>query len=350
MQKSKLFDADAEFGKTNQNNLKQGEITMINALHITATTVTPLLQIGENGSQRKGYSYNDGEKWQVPLFSANGLRGTLRRIATKQQIEKATELNPSFELSPELFYLYTSGAGLGKLSLNDNSLIDHENSKKIREQAPILSLFGAGLSAISGKIGIADLSPASDQELFGTTSDGKRYPLLLAQDTNFRIDSAKNESLWGNVLNLESIKKWRDEYAEMVTSSKDAKRKGEVEREADSHIQQPVGIEFIIPNVKLTSSVNEIAGSVLTDVEMGCLISSLCELSMMQIGSAKRISFGVLDWTIEHEGEVLLSSRSNPDYVLDRKLLITEKGQSFIGEWEKWLEKNAISMDIFSDK
>ena len=346
MAKKKIVGDDFFNGNEAQEQAStRKEIKMKDTIKITATTVSPLLQISEAGGQRRGYIYENGERGSVPFFSANGLRGILRRVATRQQLKAARENGfEASKLSPDDFYLLTSGASLGKKSVD--TVVTVENEKEIREAFPVLSIFGAGLSAIEGKSAIANFFPSKEMQYFGETEDGKRYSLLIGKSTDFRVDSIKDAGLWKTVIDVEDIKKWSEEYAKKVGEAKEKKKSGEAEKETDSHIQQPVNLEFIIPGVKLTSSINEKYGWEFTDVEVGCILSALKEVSVMQIGSAKRIGFGLLDWTVEMGGEKILESKCTPDYILERTVHVTEAGEKYIKAWEDWLKENATNISI----
>ena len=321
---------------------KTMEVVMNDTIKITATTVTPLLQIDENGGQRRMYIYEGGQRGAVPFFSANGFRGALRRMATRQLLAAMGE--KAKEIGPEAFYLLTSGASLGKISVDD--AVTPENENLIRERFPVLSLFGAGLTGIEGKSAVAALFPASDTERIAYTKEGKPYSPLLGNDTYFRSDAIREEGLWRSLIDVESIMRWTQEYLKKVAESKAKKKSGEAKSEEHSNIQQPVSLDFILPGVKLTSSINAKYGWEFSDVELGCLISALKELSTVQIGSAKRIGFGLLNWTVETGGAVLFRTECDPDYVLERHTSVTEEGERLIGAWREWLKENAKQTDF----
>lgn len=374
------------------------EIVTKDTIKVTAKTVTPLLQLDETGKQRRMYVYENNVTGTVPFFSANGFRGILRRVAFKQQVEVAKSKDPDFEVSPELFYLYTSGAALDKTSAVIGNYINYKTENIVRKNSPVISLFGAGLSNIEGKIAVADLFPSTDMEKFREfeKKDGTVGMMsnLMHSNTFYRSDSAMiADYLYRNIIDMEDVKEWNRYYYGLVIIAKlkkeIAKAKGnrnkieEIlekfkskdenqsvkeqlnsitadvvlelvekekefsgDKEKDSHIQQPVSLDFIVPGVKLTSSINAKYGYELSDVELGCLISSLAEMSLMQIGSAKRIGFGVLDWTIEKDGEVLFESKSDPDYVLQKSISVSENGKKYIQAWKDWLNENADKIDL----
>jgi len=385
-------------------------ISTKDTVKISATTITPLLQLDSRGKQRTKFVYEEDKSGSVPFFSANGFRGALRRVAFKQQVEAIKKKNPDFKLDAELYYLYTSGAALDKTSSLMGKYVNFETEKKVRENAPVLSLFGAGLSNLEGKIAVADLSPAKNVEKYRllekkNESDSETWvSKLLGHTTLVRADSAiASKTLFDSIIDMEDINRWRNKYYGLVIIAKAAKnlikkaktgavniedlRKdleklkhnlekegdtvlleqletidveglfGEIEdilkkgsndkaKEENSHIQQLIDLEFIIPQVQLTSSINAKYGYELTDVEIGCLISALAELSTMQIGSAKRIGFGVLDWTVEVNGKILLESKSDPDYVLHKNVALSEDGKKYVQVWKKWLEDNAAKIEL----
>lgn len=405
-----LLDVQNFFeGDENEENtkiLKKEEIKMTNLFQITTKTVTPLLQIDENGKQRRRYIYENNMTGAVPFFSANGLRGALRRVAFKQQISFAKEKNPEFAVSPELFYLYTSGGGFDKTSAVINDFINFKNEKAVRENAPILSIFGAGLSNLEGKLSLTDLLPGSDMEKFKkiATKDGGEIVLsnLIGDNTFYRADSASTSKfLFNSLIDFEDVKKWTAEYYKKVIIAKVAKKiagalepkpdkdgkilpkeksmakvekiikelnenlDDEVEitiadiekmqkdgklkddsKEEHSHIQQPVSVDFIIPGVALTSSANTKYGVDFTNVELGCLMSSMLELSKMQIGSSKRIGFGILDWMVEFDGSIMFETKSDPNYLLKKNIQVSKKGQELINIWENWARENGEKVKL----
>lgn len=405
-----LLDVQSFF-EENENerdikNLRKEEIKMENLFQITTKTVTPLLQIDENGQQRRRYIYENNMTGAVPFFSANGFRGALRRVAFKQQIAFAKEKNPAFVVSPELFYLYTSGGAFDKTSAIINDFINFKNEKTVRKNAPILSIFGAGLSNLEGKMSLTDLLPAADVEKFRTitTKDGEELAIsnLIGNNTFYRADSAStSEFLFNSLVDFEDVKKWTAEYYKKVIIAKVAKKiasaldpkpnkdgkippkeksmakvekiikelnenlDDEVEitmvdiekmqkegklkaedKEEHSHIQQPTSVDFIIPGVTLVSSANTKYGVNFTDVEIGCLVSSMLELSKMQIGSAKRIGFGVLDWMVEINGNTMFEVKSDSNYLLKKNIQVSENGQKFVNIWQDWARENGARVKL----
>ena len=378
------------FFEGEENGKRIEEIDMTNLIQISVKTVTPLLQMDEVGGQRKRYVYEGNQTGAVPFYSANGLRGILRRVAFKQQLEVAKQIDKNFKVSPEIFYLYTSGGGFDKTSAVLDEYINYETEDKVRESAPILSIFGAGLSQLEGKLAITDLLPAADVEKFnkiGNGDDGRLISKILGKNTFFRSDTVKASGfLYDSIVDMEDVNRWVKDYYKKVILAKATKKikdaKGQKDkiqkildelntgvneivitiedieklqkegklsngaREEHSHIQQPVEVEFIIPNVRMSASANSKYGTDFTEVEFGCLISSLLEVSKMQIGAAKRIGFGILDWKVEIDGQLMFESVSDENYLLKKDIQVSDKGQEMISAWEKWLKERANKVNL----
>lgn len=99
-------------------NHKYTTIAMKDTFNITATTVSPLQQIDQNGEQRKRYQISDGIYFNEPFFSANGFRGLLRRVMTKDMINIIRKTEPNFKLKAEEFYLCSSGSSTDRKSID----------------------------------------------------------------------------------------------------------------------------------------------------------------------------------------------------------------------------------------
>jgi len=352
-----MKDMDKKFNdqkETIEINTKENK--MQNVIQIKAVTMTPLTQIDSNGKQRSRYIYEDGHTGRIPFFSANGFRGGLRRMATRKQIEEAKRQDPDITITPDAFYLYSSGAALDKKALLPENL-EYEEEVKIRKNTPILSLFGAGLSQIEGKLAVTDLVPSPDTErlIISEKKDGTVFAFspLMGEDTFFRSDSIDAASLWSKVLgkDLASIRNWRDEYMSVVAESKKEKEKAnkkakkeekkEEAKEAFSHIKQPIDLKFMMPGVTLTSSIGSKFGFELNDIEIGCILNALLDLSMSQIGSHKRLGFGVLSWEVKLNGELMFETKSDKEYVLFKEVSLTDMGKSKIEKWEEYLSEHA---------
>ena len=330
--------------------LKHTTITMKDTFNITATTISPLQQIDQNGEQRKRYQIADGIYFNEPFFSANGFRGILRRLMTKDMINIIRETKPNFKLKAEEFYLYSSGSSTDRKSIDS---ISWEKISTLRANAPILSLFGAGLSGISGKCAISDLKPITSMLQIKVLKNDKMTKESIMPLTQnqifFRTDDFLKDTMLKQFVDEDDIKKWKDTHVKAVSKSKELKKSGKTNKETDSNIAQVIDCESIMPNVTLSNSINPIHGHEFTDIEIGLILSALLEISKMQIGSQKRLGYGVLDWNIELNGESMFSTICDKDYIFNKTINLSTKCKEYIYIYETWARENYSSkIDIDS--
>lgn len=329
-------------------NHKYTTITMKDTFNITATTVSPLQQIDQNGEQRKRYQIADGIYFNEPFFSANGFRGLLRRVMTKDMINIIRKTEPNFKLKAEGFYLYSSGSSTDRKSIDT---VSWEEIPSLREKAPILSLFGAGLSSISGKCAVSDLKPITSMLQIKVLKNDKtnieKIMPLTQNQTFFRTDDFLKDTMLKQFIDEDDINQWKETHIKSVSKSKELKKNGEASKETDSNIAQVINCESIMPNVTLSNSINPIHGHKFTDVEIGLILSALLEISKMQIGSQKRLGYGVLDWNIELNSEVMFSTTCDKDYIFNKTINLTKKCKEYIYIYEMWAKDNYTSKLVF---
>ena len=95
-----------------------------------------------------------------------------------------------------------------------------------------------------------------------------------------------------------------------------------------------------MPNVTLTSSINPIYGQKFTDVEIGLLLKTLLEISKMQIGSHKRLGYGVLDWHVELYGQTMFSTICDKDYIFNKQHTCSSICNEYIEKYDNWKYEN----------
>jgi len=244
-----IFD-DNDFDEVGH---KHSTIKMQDTFNITATTVSPLMQMDQNGEQRKRFILVNGVYFNEPFFSANGFRGLLRRIMTKDMVEIIRKKEPNYKLKAEEFYLYSSGAATDRKSIDN---ISWEEIPKVREKAPILSLFGAGLSSISGKCAVSDLKPISSHKNIKIVQENDEIELkkimpLTQNQIFFRTDDFLKDTILKPLVDFDDITSWQKNHIKAVQTSKEKKKSGETDKETDSNIAQVIDIESIMPNVTL---------------------------------------------------------------------------------------------------
>jgi len=327
---------------------KYSTITMQDTINITATTISPLVQTTQNDVLRKRYILIDDVYFNEPFFSANGFRGLLRRLMTKNMVEIIQHKEPNFQLSSEQFYLYSSGSSTDRKSIDN---IAWDEIPKVREKAPILSLFGAGLSGISGKCAVSDLKPTHQHKVIKVTQDedkieNKRILPLSQNQLFFRVDDFSKDTMLKQLVDIDDITNWKKEHTIAVKKSKEKKQSGETEKEKESHISQIIDIESIMPNVTLSNSINPLYGQKFTDIELGLLIKTLLEVSQMQIGSQKRLGYGVLDWHVELYGQIMFSTICDKDYIFNKTITTSKKCKELISIFDNWALKNYNSENL----
>lgn len=324
---------------------KHSTIKMQDTFNITAITVSPLMQMDHNDEQRKRFILVDGIYFNEPFFSANGFRGLLRRVMTKDMVEIIRKKEPNYKLKAEEFYLYSSGTSTDRKSIDN---IAWDEIPKVREKAPILSLFGAGLSSISGKCAVSDLKPISSHKNIKIIQENDEIELkkimpLTQTQIFFRTDDFLKDTILKPLVDLEDITSWQKNHIKAVQTSKEKKKNGETEKESDSNIAQVIDIESIMPNVTLSNSINPLYGQKFTDIELGLLLKALLEISQMQIGSQKRLGYGVLDWHVELHGQAMFSVVCDKDYIFNKTITTSKKCDELIEIYNKWANENYSS-------
>jgi CRISPR type IV-associated protein Csf2 len=339
------------FDNTKHNiddNKKFKEIEMNDIIELKVVTVTPFLQMDTDGEQRKRYVNEDEFSYKEPFWSANGIRGMLRRVATRDLILAINKKEPDYKLNAENLFLYTSGAGADKKSIDN---VDSSNEAFVRASAPILSLFGAGLSNIAGKTAVDDFRISSAQKKYiSYIKNDKEYAIskYLETHTYVRDDSSIKQEILSEMIDQDDIKRWQEEHSKNVANAKKAKKEDVTgnTKESTSNMQQLLNVEAIMSGTTLISSINPINYSKFTNIELGCLVKTLVSASTLQIGSAKRYGYGRFNWDVSLNKEKLFFLKREKDYTPHFELTITQKGKDIIAIYDNWLSKNATSQNI----
>lgn len=332
----------------NKNIVVSKDIKHSDVIELSFKTVTPLAQISPAGNgQTKRYRYDESGFLSEPFYSSNGFRGFLRRIAFIDLVHHILEKEPHYKPKADETYLYTSGSGGDKKSIE--LVDDFQKSEKVRAAAPILSLFGAGLSQLSSKAAIddlviADTSVNATKEI--TTAKGVIFRVSKYLDSMgaTRKDSLKDD-IFQYIIDQEDAVKVSNAIAKEAKEAKKAKSDG-VETDAkQQNAQQIMDIEFIIAGTELKSSINPIGYKNFTEIEIGCLISTLVSASTHHIGAYKRYNFGRLDWNVSMSGEKLFTKEVDLRYVDSFTLTISDTAKRYIALYKEFLNNNIKSGD-----
>jgi CRISPR type IV-associated protein Csf2 len=274
----------------------------------------------------------------IPVYTANGTKGGLRRVITSIIFSAATKKNLSIDV--ENYHLMAAGGG------NNYQQVDIETEEKIRELNPLVSAFGASL-AIPGKIAISHLEPKDVEKYIEVfeTDNGIFTKCRLIDTITFTIkdDVLEHNKFAKMFLTKEQIAQWEKKVSENREKRKkdrelEVEKSEKTKKESIQHIQD---MQYIIPNTEFVGYIGEIVP--LTDLEKGMLIKGLIEFSKEQLGSTKRWGYGVMEYEfqINEDGEVShIYSRCDDEniYVKNIELFLSDKQKEQLELFEKWLE------------
>jgi len=321
-------------------------------LKIKFTTVTPLCQIlGLEERQDGGSKVNitaiqkipmfvdiGDSKYvaKIPVYTANGFRGKLRREATSLLINKALEKNIDLGKSSlargRNFHIMNAGSSATFTS------IDFETEDEVRKANPLVSLLGTSL-AISGKLSVSPLIPkkfskeTKSFEHHVALSDKKRaYSTIVTQNTIYKKDDIIARNRFAAPLGEKVL----DEWEQLVAQAKADKKILNVDA---GHVQSN---EEVMPGVDFYGSI--ISSQKLTEIEEGLLIASMIKMGERSIGALNATGKGKVDYEIiinekenSHDGII----RSKWDEYLSESTVtyeLSEKSQAALDAFNDWLE------------
>lgn len=340
-------------------------------IKISFTTRSPLLQTDSLGGKKAGtslftkrmYKLFDGIDYPVaiPVYSANAVRGMLRREAFDFILKIGKKVNPKLSLGLDTFAVnfHTSGGSNAITSFNK---IKMKQKEALKAALPNISIFGAGLSEIEGKLAVSELSPRQEQ-CIKIDSDGKTHVVDLVKTiAGVRKNDGANSERFAYLISEEDAKKFEEAMNENSKLNKEFKElkakkakkggpkltKQEEERlkeldETKNLTQQiPFDNEYVPAGVEFSASIAPKRGIPLTNVEKGILFASLFGIANSQLGSLKNKGYGVGDWIISSsEGD--MSSIADPAFYLSKKTQSIEKSiEELIAEAEEYIIENKI--------
>lgn len=344
---------------------------------IDITTVSPLLQIEPSGkkdietkasivaTKKTAYINERGTVSYEPFFSGNGFRGVLRRnIATS--IFDALNNKYGKARSVDTLHLYSAGGGTARNGFVNvfDSKLPYKDMNDFREANPFLSLFGAGLSDIDGKLSVTSISPSDRKNkltdyIFGVRFDDTERTSVLSPfiDTSsieeYQEDMIKKKNSNSDIRKLDDTIKKLNAEVEKESSEDLLKKLEDAQKAYDDKIdskslifQQTYKAEYVIPNTQLHASIGTRAGYELSEVEEGMMLYGLIETSKQNIGSYGRIGWGAMNYKVKTgSGAVLFTTICDPDYILNRTVEVTPLGQKKLAIYKEWL-KNIKEEDI----
>lgn len=357
--------------KTIEPNVKQ-------SMALSFTTRSPLLQIDSLGGgagnetvTKKIYQIFDGIEYPVaiPEVSANALRGILRRNSFEQIVKIGVREKGKIKLSPTVINFNTTGGSSGISSFNN---LTYKQEVAIREKLPHVSLFGAGLSSVEGKIAITELRP-TPEFCIRQDKDGNIAPKALIKKMGGIRKNDGNSSHFGYLISEEDAKNFAEQNDARSKVSKELKAlldkekasksksnsgpqltKSEEERKIELQTMKEISqqmlfeSEYVPMGVEFRASIAPKKGFELTQIEQGMLYKALQELQSMQLGSLKNKGYGVGDWIIaSNDGE--MSSIADASFYLGPKTESISEGMlTLIRNYENYVIENKLweNLDI----
>jgi CRISPR type IV-associated protein Csf2 len=343
---------------------------------IDLEVITPVLQIEPTSSndkdpntkasmvrtKKRSYISEDDKLSKYPFFSANGFRGIMRRNITSTLFSDL-EQKDNEKISVATSHLYSSGGGTSNDGIN---ALNYAEKKDFRNKNPFLSMFGAGLSDIDGKLSVTDMAPEDKSKqmvdfLYGVRFDETERQSILTplideasveeykqKLSSLRKENAKLRKLEDEITKLQKeLDASEEDNAELAKKIDDKKIEAvAIAEDKGMSYQQVYKAEFIIPGTKLYSSIGTRGGHTLTDIETGMILHGLLMTSQQNIGSYSRIGWGVLNWHVkDQEGKTLFKTIADSKYLLSRELVITEDGHKLLAPFKDYvesLERDAI--------
>lgn len=314
-------------------------------IKITAKNITPLAQIE---SDKKGKENNitaitiktltkiiNDIPTDIPVYTANGFRGLLRRIASDIVCEKAKQ--KGIKISTTDFHLMYAGGGN---NFQDQS-VDVED--RVRELNPVISLFGTSL-AVEGKLALTHLEPVNplikiyenENGIYANSQLIKKIVMIKKDDVLDHSPSAMK------ILSKEDVKKW-EEFAKENQEERAKERNSEKDKEDKTKketIKHIFAKYYLIPNTEMQGFIGVKTGFNLTDTEKGLLIETLKRLGKFPLGSTQNLGFGLMEYLISlnDEDRIVIKRKDNifldevEEDIIDDELIKAKKA------FDKFLE------------
>jgi len=289
--------------------------------------VTPALQIvssdnkGSKSKQlttrtRKGTFFlkkRDGslEIVDIPFFSAESIRGMVRRATAKEVMRRIIENSNGKKFSPKTVHMFIDG-GLTSLSKG----LTFDLWSEWREKFPFAYIFGVGL-ALPGKLVIQDALPIIDKEYVHLSECNDECIAKVKQIRRTTISGTKDdilnrESYIYDFISLEDVKKWEDEATQVAQERTEATKKNIEEKESKLSSQSWQEIEYVAPGSEFRSEIT-VSDNDLTNAEIGGIVVVFSKLAeIRRIGANQRKNWGLFNFngklTAEINGEKLTAT------------------------------------------
>jgi len=323
----------------------KGEIMQVT---FKVKNITPICQIEGNREERIEHlnmqlntitiktitKLFNGYPVDIPIYTANGLRGLYRRVCGELLIEEY--LNKGNNIKAEDFHLMMAGGGSNYQS---QSL---EIEEKVKELNPVISVFGTSL-AIEGKLIVTHLEP-EDALIKVIEKDDTSFAIsqIVKRMIFIKKDDILQKTKFGRFLTREDVIAWEN----IVTKSQE-KRKEERKKDIEliqektkkEAIQSILAKNYIIPNVTFKGFLSTKFD--LTEIEEGMLIKGFEKLVHQMLGSSANLGFGICDWDItlnDTGSKIIAKSKDENIFEKELDLLLSDEDKKKVDAFEKWLK------------
>lgn len=158
-------------------------------MRIKYTMLSPVSHIGETASTGSYFQTVNTSFGRLPIITGNSVRGILRDSGASLLLDAV-----GAKVSKEIFNILFSGGNLNGTLKNDV-----EKAKKVRENIPLISIFGGGLGdmIMSGKIFVGNLYPLVTEtcEMLGEDYTDISWRSLIDEIEFTRTDDGKDDVL-----------------------------------------------------------------------------------------------------------------------------------------------------------
>jgi len=291
---------------------------------------------------------------KLPVFTANGFRGMLRRAETsilyKKAIEKGLDLGKNKNTASMGKSFFAQNAG-GNVSYTNASL---KEERDIREANPVVSMLGASL-AVSGKLGVSPMFP-KEKDLDGNLvypvakSNGENtfyYPKCTYIHVRYKHDDLKVNSENSKLFSFEQLDAWEKEVAASKVRAKELKEKQKSlkdknEKEQLKKDSQDLTVGHVITNEEVCAGTDFygsiVSTDVLTDIEKGLLIRSLIDISKKEMGALNSIGRGKVNYEIVFGESVIRSEWNEFKSSCSVHVTLDKEMQGYVDVFNEWLE------------
>ena len=316
-------------------------------IKLTITAVSPIAIIENNDTEPGGNIVTrikktaavsqDGNNVKIdyiPYLPANGIRGLLRRLATKKLVDAVKENDKIEELKDTDLHAMLSGSGASKSGLKFKEI------EEIREKNPILSLFGTGI-LMAGKLKVADAIPL----------DKKNAKNLVRRQTFVKVDDILMGTKFSQLYTKKQIEEWEKSVEENSEARKKDRDSKKLEKETNVASDEEAktktsSIQHFAQREYIASGATFNGGFFLekaSKLELGMFLHALEGfMENGRLGSSQNIGFGVIDIHIEDINNSLTMDRSSDsNYIFNAELdkSLENEFEEAYGAYAEFLKK-----------